>query len=202
MSALAKLIGKEWHAWQSIQEGKEAHGLAKRPGNWAQDSDFTKKLHDYFKRLESLVGAPRAMRLVTSLANGVLVTTELKDSDVKLIELLTCQSTRSLYQNFLHKHGWTASFDNKRQKVSKKLLDTTNKEEQEGSSPISWHLQVTAIAVPANNEFFDWGALQNKLIAKADGILQNHILTVHKKDSDQSMIHEYDGAPITWQLVV
>jgi hypothetical protein len=32
-SALAKLIGKERHAWHSIQEGKEEHGLAKKPGN-------------------------------------------------------------------------------------------------------------------------------------------------------------------------
>jgi hypothetical protein len=88
--ALAKLIGKERHAWQSIEEGKEAHGLTKRTVNHAQDSDTTEKLHNYFKRLQSL-GAPRATRLVTSLANGV-VTTELKDSDVELIKLPACQS--------------------------------------------------------------------------------------------------------------
>jgi hypothetical protein len=62
-------------------------------------------------------------------------------------------------------------------------------------------LQVTAIAMPTN-EFFDWDALQNKMIAKADGILKNHIFTVHKKDSDRIMIQEYDGTPITRQLLV
>jgi hypothetical protein len=61
---------------------------------------------------------------------------------------------------------------------------------------VNRHPQVTAIAMPAN-EFFDWDALQNKMIAKADGILKNHIFTVHKKDSDRIMIQEYDGAPIT-----
>jgi hypothetical protein len=60
------------------------------------------------------------------------------NTDVELIELPACQSKRSLYRSFLHEQGWTVSFDSKSRKVSKKLLDTTNKEEQEGSAPISW----------------------------------------------------------------
>jgi hypothetical protein len=59
---------------------------------------MTEKLHEYFKRLEAL-GAPRATRLVTSLVNGV-VTTELKDSDVELIELPACH-VKVLFQLYL-----------------------------------------------------------------------------------------------------
>jgi hypothetical protein len=66
---------------------------------------------------------------------------------------------------------------------------------------VNQHPQVTAIPMAAN-DFFDWEALQNKMIAKADGILKNHIFTVRNHDSDRMMIQEYDGSPITQQLLV
>jgi hypothetical protein len=66
---------------------------------------------------------------------------------------------------------------------------------------VNRHPQVNALAVQPSN-FLDWESLQNKMIAKADGILKNHIFTMKSKDSNRIMIQEYDGAPITRQLLV
>jgi hypothetical protein len=56
VQAMAKLlIGKERHAWDSIKEGNMEHRLAKKEaGNRAQDSEMTKRLHEFFKHLEAL----------------------------------------------------------------------------------------------------------------------------------------------------
>jgi hypothetical protein len=108
-SALAKLIGKERHAWDSIKEGKMEHGLAKKEaGNRAQDFEMTERLHEYFKHLEALA-APRATRLVTGLCNGLL-TTELKDSDCELVELPACHSKQSFVQKLFGRHWLVCDF--------------------------------------------------------------------------------------------
>jgi hypothetical protein len=62
---------------------------------------------------------------------------------------------------------------------SQQLIDIVNR-----------HPQVNALAVQPS-DFLDWDTLQNKMIAKADGILNNHIFTVKSKDSNQITIQEY-----------
>jgi hypothetical protein len=134
-SALAKLIGKERYAWDSIKEGGQIeHGLSKQEaGNRAQDSDMTERLHEYFKHLQAL-GAPRATRLVTDLCDGV-VTTELKDADTELVELPACHSKRALYRSFNEEIGWAVTFDNKSRMTSQtEAVNTVGNTE----GPISW----------------------------------------------------------------
>jgi hypothetical protein len=135
-NALAKIIWKEHHSWDSIQEGKSEHGLAKREaGNRAQPSEMTKKLHEYFQRLQEL-GQPRATKIVSNLANDV-VKTDLKYVDTDLVELPACQSKRVLYRSFLAELGWAVSFDDKSRKVSQLPLDSSAVEE-DLECPISW----------------------------------------------------------------
>jgi hypothetical protein len=133
-SALAKLIGKERHAWDSIKEKQVHHGLSKREaGNRAQDTDMTKRLHEDFKHLQEL-GAPRATRIVTGLCDGI-VTTELKDADTKLVELPACHSKRALYWSFNKEIGWAVTFDNKSRMTSQTQLATVVDSRE---VPISW----------------------------------------------------------------
>jgi hypothetical protein len=66
---------------------------------------------------------------------------------------------------------------------------------------VNKHPQVTAIPMEPK-DFLDWDSLENKMVAKADGILKNHIFTVKSKDPNRIMLQEYDGAPITRQLLV
>jgi hypothetical protein len=135
-NALARIIGKERHAWDSIQEGKEEHGLAKREaGNRGQSSEIIEKLHEYFQRLQEL-GQPRATKIVTNLANNV-IKTDLKYVDTDLVELPACQSKRALYRSFVNELGWSVSFDNKSRKVSEVQVNNSMVEE-ELSGPISW----------------------------------------------------------------
>jgi hypothetical protein len=137
-SSLAKLIGKERYAWDSIQEGKGGdalmHGLSKREaGNRAQDSDMTERLHGYFKHLQEL-GAPRSTRLVSDLSQG-LVSTELRDANVELIELPACNSKRALFRTFLAELGWQMTFDKKGRVTSQ---SPTGSDVNDSLAPISW----------------------------------------------------------------
>jgi hypothetical protein len=66
---------------------------------------------------------------------------------------------------------------------------------------VNKHPLVTAIPMKPT-DFLDWDKLQNTMVAKADGILKNHIFTVRYRDSNRIMLQEYDGAPITRQQLV
>lgn len=66
---------------------------------------------------------------------------------------------------------------------------------------INKHPLCTAIPM-LPNDFLDWDALQNKMVDKADGILKNHIFTVKSSDSNNVWIQEYNGAPISKQMLV
>jgi hypothetical protein len=110
-TALAKLIGKERHAWDSIEHDtpEREHGLSRRledrmTGNQAADSETIQALHQYFESLSKL-GAPRSTGVVTSLVTDKVVT-ELKDADTELVELPACHSKQSLYRSFLLECGW------------------------------------------------------------------------------------------------
>ncbi len=66
---------------------------------------------------------------------------------------------------------------------------------------VNHHPQVNAVAM-ADDDFLDWDSLQDTMIAKADGILKNHIFTVRARDPYYIMLQEYDGATISRQLLV
>ena len=66
---------------------------------------------------------------------------------------------------------------------------------------VNKHPQVTAIPMK-RTDFLDWDKLENTMVSKADDILKNHIFTVRHRDSNRIMLQEYDGAPITRQLLV
>ena len=136
-SALAKLIGKERHAWDSIKEGNvEGHGLSrKEAGNRAQDSEMTQRLHEYFQKLEALA-APRATRIVTGLVEGE-VTTELRDVDSDLVELPACNSKRDLHKTFLAEIGWDVKVDSKG-RMSYQRASNTVTSTVEAEEAISW----------------------------------------------------------------
>jgi hypothetical protein len=68
-------------------------------------------------------------------------------------------------------------------------------------SIVNRHPQVNAIPIEAD-DFLDGDKLENTMVAKADGILKNHIFTVKDRDSNTIMVQEYDGAPIIRQLLV
>jgi hypothetical protein len=126
-NAIAKLVGKERHAWSSIgKPGKAKHGLAEQKGNNSLSEEWEEKLNEYFFSLSKL-GAPRATKIVTGLSvDKGTVTTELKHQDVDLIELPACHTKRSLYQSFLLENDLEVSFDNKSRMSSKEKI------------PLSW----------------------------------------------------------------
>jgi hypothetical protein len=63
------------------------------------------------------------------------------------------------------------------------------------------HPQVTAIPLQKQH-FLNWDKLENKMIAKVDDILKNHIFTVDIADSNRMSIQEYNGAGVETQLLV
>jgi hypothetical protein len=66
---------------------------------------------------------------------------------------------------------------------------------------VNRHPQVHAVPMnPA--EFKDWDELENKMIAKMDGVKKNHIFSVTANDSNAMMIQEFAGGPRTRQVLV
>jgi hypothetical protein len=59
------------------------------------------------------------------------------------------------------------------------------------------------MAVPLQKKsFLNWDKLENTMIAKANGILKNHIFTVEADNSNRIAIQEFDGAKVEKQLLV
>jgi hypothetical protein len=136
-SALAKLVGKSRHAWNSITEdASPCHSLSLRKeanhaGNRALPTALQEKLNGYFQHLSQL-GAPRATQLVAGFSkDGTEAGTAELGDDADVIELPACHSKRAIYRSFLQTQGWTIQYDHKGRQVSAT--------EVEGEQlPISW----------------------------------------------------------------
>ena len=66
---------------------------------------------------------------------------------------------------------------------------------------VNRHPQVHAVAMK-EEEFLNWDALENKMIAKMDSVKKNHIFTVRSSDSNCMLIQECSGAPVLRQQLV
>ena len=135
-NALARIIGKSKHAWDSIgKPGKDVHGLSLRQvGNRSMDIDHQVSLFDFMHNLTRLA-APRATKLITSLtADGSQVQLELKNADPELIELPFCHSKRAIYRSYLAEIGWKAEYDSLSRQTDKEMAGVA----AETDDPISW----------------------------------------------------------------